>query len=55
MNCICVQCGKPCKEKHGKTKRDGSYIIKAVHDDGSPSHKYCEWPTLTAFFNRCLK
>jgi hypothetical protein len=48
----CPLCFKPCTEKKGKLRRDASVLVQAIHDDGSPSHLYDEWPSVDTFLHR---
>jgi hypothetical protein len=48
----CPRCGRECKEKKIRQRRDGSVVIQAKHIDGSPSHTYSECSSIDAFLYR---
>jgi hypothetical protein len=48
----CVRCDKPCREERVRVRRDGSVVIRALHDDGSPSHQFSEWSSVSHFIYR---
>jgi len=48
----CPRCNKPANEERIRVKRDGSTIIRAIHDDGTKDHMFHEWSSVSDFMDR---
>lgn len=48
----CLRCGLPCREERVRVRRDGSTVIRSMHEDGSPAHFFREWPSVSNFLYR---